>query len=171
MADPVTCVRCAAVGPTCCNTDPARTDLCFPLSGTEAERLRPFAEKLGVPAGVAEGNTRDFIRAMRNLFPDRLEELGLRFPEGGQHLRLALDEHGGCLFLQPEGCALPRSARPWYCQLFPIWIHKGFFDYFTPQACLIAREAGNLRDVFAAAGLDPEEAKAIYISLCRDWEL
>ena len=166
---PFVCARCATVNPTCCRTDPARSDKCFPLSEAEKERLLPHAASLGVPAAMEEENTPEFLKLMRTLFPDKARELARAFPPGGTHLRLPLAGDGSCLFLQEDGCSLPRDARPWYCQLFPVWVLENFFDRFLPEACLLTREARRLQDVFTALGLRRDEAKALYRSLCRDW--
>ncbi|MDL2210026.1 zinc/iron-chelating domain-containing protein [Desulfovibrio sp. OttesenSCG-928-O18] len=163
------CVRCAAVNPTCCRMDPAASAKCFPLSSAERDRLLPYAETLGVVPAETEENTPEFLGLMRILFPDRRAALAKAFPEGEPHLRLPLDDAGNCLFLQEDGCFLPRDARPWYCQLFPIWVRKDYFDRFAPESCLLTHEASRLADVFAALGLTRERAKEMYRALCHDW--
>lgn len=166
---PFVCIRCAAVGPTCCKTLPANRANCFPLSRAEEERLAPHAARMGVPSFATEENTPDFIRHMHALFPDRREILAAVFPLKGTHMRLSLGEKGECLLLREEGCVLPREARPWYCRLFPLWVRNGFFDYFASASCLLAHEARTLGGVFAALGVSREEAAALYRALCRDW--
>lgn len=168
---PFICARCAAVNPTCCRTNPENGDKCFPLSEAEKERLVPHAASLGVPVAEVEYNTPEFLALMFELFPDKKKELRAALPQGGTHLRLPLSADGSCLFLQEDGCFLPRDARPWYCQLFPIWVRQRYFDRFQPEGCLLTREAGRLPEVFTALGLSREEAKSIYLSLCRDWGL
>lgn len=168
---PFTCARCAAVNPTCCRTSPENSARCFPLSEAEKERLAPYAASLGVPAAEIEENTAEFLNLLRVLFPDKKKELSAAFPLGGAHLRLPLSSAGDCLFLRDDGCFLPRCARPWYCQLFPIWVSHNAFDRFQPEACLLTSEARRLPEVFAALGLSREEVKSMYLSLCRDWGL
>lgn len=163
------CARCAAIHPTCCRTDPDATNNCVPLSEAERRRLVPFAEKLGIPSAETEENTEEFLSLMRLLFPDRPSILANAYPLGGAHFRLPLAVDGACLFLRENGCFLPRTARPWYCQLFPIWIREGYFVRMTPQACLITHEVKRLGDVFTAIGLKRETAKEYYRALCRDW--
>lgn len=167
--DSFICARCAAVNPTCCRTDPAASAKCFPLSGAERDRLLPHAGTLGIPAAETEANTPEFLTLMRVLFPDRREALEKAFPAGGAHLRLPLDEEGNCLFLQKYGCFLPRDARPWYCQLFPVWVRKDYFDRFAPETCLLTHEARRLADVFTMLGLTRERAGKMYVALCHDW--
>ena len=167
--EPFICARCATVNPTCCRTDIADSDKCFPLSEAEKERLAPYAASLGIPAAESEENTPEFLRLMRFLFPDDRDALIAAFPPEGRHHRLPLAEDGACLFLREDGCALPRDARPWYCQLFPLWVRRKYFDRFQPESCLLTREAPSLRDVFAALGMTREQAGAVYSSLRHDW--
>ena len=167
--DPFICARCAAVNATCCRTDPAHSDKCFPLSEAEKERLAPHAAAMGVPPAVSEENTQEFLRLMLVLFPDKRKALAKAFPRGGTHWRLPLAEDGTCLFLQEDGCALPRDARPWYCQLFPVWVRQNYFDCFRPESCLLTHEAPRLQDLFAALGMTREQAKSLYLSLSHDW--
>ena len=163
-----TCARCAAVYPTCCRMDPATAHLCFPLSEAEWQRIVAHTEQT---ARVEESNSPDFIKAMRTLFPDKREALAVLFCPSGVHYRLATTAEGACVFLNADGCALPRKGRPWYCQLFPIWIRKGHFDRFAARQCLVTTEARTMSEAFAAVGLTPDEAKRLYQALCRDWGL
>ncbi|SBW10122.1 conserved hypothetical protein [uncultured delta proteobacterium] len=167
--DPFICARCAATGPTCCRTDPAGSDKCFPLSEAEKKRLAPHAASLNVPAAAEEENTPEFLRLMLLLFPDGQKRLAAAFPQGEKHWRLPLAKDGTCLFLQEDGCFLPRDARPWYCQLFPLWVRRNYFDRFQPESCLLTRESPRLQDVFATLGMTHEQAKTVYRSLCHDW--
>lgn len=166
---PCVCARCAAIGPTCCRTDPTGGARCFPLSEAEKERIAPHAAARNLPSAVPEENSPEFLRCIRTLFPDKPAELARAFPPGKTHWRLPLDAAGDCVFLEAAGCALPRGARPWYCQLFPLWVRENRFDRFVPEACLLTREAPRLRDVFTALGMEKEEAVTIYLSLCQDW--
>lgn len=169
--DPFVCARCAAISGTCCRMDPADSGKCFPLSETERARLVPHAARLGVPDAAVERNTPAFHALVLALFPGKKEQIVRAFPPGGVHFRLPLDPGGNCLFLREDGCALPRDARPWYCQLFPVWVRKGYFDWFHAEHCLIARESRSLQDVFAAVELTRGRAGTLYLSLCRDWGL
>lgn len=167
--DPFVCARCAAIHPTCCRTAPANRAGCFPLSEAERARLAPYAAELGVPDSEPEENTPEFLSLVRNLFPGTGKLTSRAFPPGETHLRLPLSDDGTCLFLQEDGCALPRNARPWYCQLFPIWVRGQYFDRFLPETCLLTHEAARLQDVFTAMDLSRERAKTLYLSLCHDW--
>ena len=166
---PFICFRCSRVHPTCCKTDRAGSNKCFPLSEAERERLRFYAATLGVPPAEVEENTKEFHALMQTLFPGRKTDILRMFPPGETHLRLPLSDDGVCMFLQEDGCFLPREARPWYCQLFPLWVRDGFFDRFLPEACLFTYEAKRLEDVFRAMNISREEARDMYLSLCRDW--
>ena len=167
--DPFICARCAMQGPSCCRMENAASGRCFPLSEAEKSRLEPHAAALGVPAAAMEENTPDFLQILRVLFPDRPDRLSQVFPLGGTHWRLPLDDGGTCLFLREDGCALPRDARPWYCQLFPLWVSGNYFDRFQPEFCLLTREVPRLQDVFTSLHMTREQAKMLYDSLCHDW--
>jgi Fe-S-cluster containining protein len=167
--EPLICARCASVNPTCCRTDPADGAACFPLSEAERERLAPHAAALNLPDAGTEENTPEFLRLMLVLFPGGRARLAAAFPRGETHHRLPLAGDGACLFLREDGCALPRDARPWYCQLFPLWVRGEYFDRFRPETCLVTHEAPRLRDAFAALGTTPERVKSLYLSLRRDW--
>lgn len=169
IQDPFVCARCADMYPTCCRTAPANRAGCFPLSEAERARLAPYAEALGVPDSETEKNTPEFLNLVRTLFPGIGKMAARAFPPGGTHLRLPLSGDGACLFLQDDGCSLPRDSRPWYCQLFPIWLRGQYFDRFLPEFCLLTREAVRLQDVFTALGLSRERAKTLYLSLRHDW--
>ncbi len=173
LADALVCVRCATLGPTCCSMDPDETGACFPLSRAEWERLAPHAAQAG--SGVEEArawedNSPEFLRIMKRLFPGqsaRLEEL---FPPGKKHARLAL-KGDGCCFLGPEGCRLPRSARPRYCRIFPFWVQHGRMDCFLPEGCLAVKEGRGLKALLQSLGADEQEIKELYLELRKDWGL
>lgn len=116
-------------------------------------------------------NSPEFITSMRALFPqekDRIEQL---FPPGKRHLSLRLRADGTCVFLGGAGCRLPRFARPWYCLLFPAWMTSLGPSLFTAKGCLIAGRARNPAHGIKLMGVDPDEPRAIFAQLRRDWGL
>ena len=169
--DAFVCLRCAAVNPTCCRMDPTCAHLCFPLSAPEKDRLSPHARAMGLPAAAVEKTSEEFLQAMRSLIPDRKRRINTLFPIPGEHLRLPTAPDGACLFLSEEGCRLPGSARPWYCQLFPMWIRRERLDMFLPGDCLVAREARSLKNSLELLAMTREEVRNLYAALCRDWGL
>ncbi len=166
------CVRCAAKYSTCCRTEPAVAHLCFPLSEAEWQRIAPHAaEACGRPGRTQEENTEAFAQAMKRLFPGYAARVAELFPVPGLRWRLVTTPEGACVFLGPEGCRLPRSVRPWYCLLFPIWVQNGRLDAFDAKECVVCEENRTLPGVLAAVGLTEEEAKALAAALYKDWGL
>jgi Fe-S-cluster containining protein len=111
------------------------------------------------------------MAAMRRLFTLDRDLVRKLFPPGGGHFRLRLGPDGSCVFLGEDGCRLPRQVRPWYCLLFPAWIQGRTATLFQPETCLIARRAGSPAQGLAILGLTPDEARALYEALRRDWGL
>ncbi|MDR1685147.1 MAG: zinc/iron-chelating domain-containing protein [Desulfovibrio sp.] len=165
------CALCAAAGKTCCRADPAQAHLIFPLSPAERRRLAANTADGGETPWAARPNTPDFISAVHSLFPrdkKRIEEL---FPADGEHWSLRLRPDGACVFLDSDGCRLPRGARPGYCLLFPVWIVGGTLTLFASQECLIARKAGSPARCAGLMGTDRAGLSLTYARLRREWGL
>jgi Fe-S-cluster containining protein len=124
-----------------------------------------------MPGRVEDENTPAFIKAMKRLFPGFVHHVEALFPLRGKRWRLATNANGDCVFLGPEGCRLPRDARPWYCKLFPIWLKNGRFDLFTATECVVMEEAHTLAQALQAVQLTAEEARELHVCLYRDWGL
>lgn len=163
------CSRCAEHSGTCCTLTYGQEELCFPLSSQERAAM--------VAAGAQERhfakqeNTEAFVENLCRLFPGEAQRIQALFPLGGSHERLALAENGSCLLLGPEGCKLPRQARPWYCRLFPFWIRSGrrlYFEFPQCQAQLEAKGGGNL---MARLGMTAEGVRSTYTTLRQAWGL
>lgn len=192
------CVRCAALGQTCCGLGeaggpvgagavveaPAPDAECFPVSAAERQRIEAALRELTL-SGLSESqefplsdapfsaheNTPEFIEAMCGLFPGRRTELDRLYPAGGQHLRMKLEADGRCLLLGAHGCILPPEARPWFCRIFPFWVRRGSLCCFTPEDCLAVRESANMRQLLKAFGQEPEDVLRLFANLKRDWGL
>lgn len=171
MQEPCACARCAAIYPTCCRTEPEVAHLCFPLSEAEWLRILPYEIQAALPGRVREENSTVFVSAMKRLFPGHKERVEALFPVPGGRYRLGTTPEGACVFLGSEGCRLPRTARPWYCLLFPVWVQNGRFDIFTAEQCLVSKEFRGLAEVLKAVGLTAEEARELSAALHRDWGL
>jgi Fe-S-cluster containining protein len=170
VADPDICQRCAQGGPTCCCLEPGAEQGCFPLAPAERDRI------LGVLSGAAgafarEANSPAFVENMKALFPGEEELVAELFPEGGFHLRLAVDAAGRCRLLGPQGCVLPREARPHYCRLFPLWPVGRTVMAFAAERCLAWREGRSLRRMLALLQTTEKNVKELHGRLRLAWGL
>jgi len=168
-ADPTVCARCAERWPTCCRLDPGVEEMCFPLSEMEWERI---LEQMGEQGSFAqEPNSLPFVENLKRLFPGEKERIDALFPPYATHLRLATRPDGSCVFLGRQGCVLRQEARPYYCRLFPLWVHGSRLTMFEPARCLAVREGRTLRGVLEALGLTDKEARALFGRLRLAWGL
>ena len=176
------CARCAARFPTCCrmrsaeeleNERPGWEGECFPLSDPEWERLENAARALPAPPPeeltARAPNSPEFLKAMLTLFPGQAERLAASYPAGGSHRRMNLRPDGSCVCLTPQGCCLPRQARPWFCRLFPLWVQRGKLACFAPSDCLAVLENRSLRDLLRVFGGSEAEFLELFEGLRRDW--
>lgn len=167
MADPHVCARCAASGPTCCTLTPGQEEFCFPLS--EIERHRILEAGAGKGFFAQEANTSAFLDNLRKLFPGEEGRLDELFPARGAHFRLATGPDGECKLLGPEGCTLPREARPYYCRLFPLWPQRGEVMVFGAGRCLARQEAHGLNAILRLLGESKENLRHLHGRLRLAW--
>jgi len=176
------CQFCAESGTCCCKTDPALTHLNFPLSGPEWQRLLPYAHlssemreqgasEQGNTFRVAQPNRPEFIASMKTLFPRDKKRLEILFPSNGSHYILRTKEDGACVFLGETGCRLPRSVRPLYCLLFPVWMVEDSLTLCTLEHCLIAQKARSPAHAVALLEQHPALIRELHHALRQDWEL
>ncbi len=83
-------------------------------------------------------------------------------PAGGFHDRLAVTKAGACALLGRQGCRLPRSARPYYCRLYPFWIRDGRQLYFQFSQCLAQKEAAGTAALLSSRGLTNADILDLY---------
>ncbi|MBU1229227.1 MAG: zinc/iron-chelating domain-containing protein [Proteobacteria bacterium] len=172
-ADPVrdadACRRCAETSGTCCSLSPGQEEFCFPLSARE----RADMESAGAEALMffAQENTAAFVDNICRLFPGEDARVRALFPAGGGHDRLALSPSGQCLLLGPEGCRLPREARPYYCRLFPFWVRAGRQMYFEFKDCLALRESRGGAGLLKRLGMTETGVFDLYQRLREAWGL
>jgi hypothetical protein len=171
--DPAACAVCGARGETCCRVEPGGEEFCFPLSPMEWERIREcMGAVLGEKGWFAEEiNTDGFLANLRRLFPGCGAALERLFPAYRPHLRLAVDETGACVFLGPEGCRLPREARPYYCRLYPAWVVGGRVTLFTPEHCEVVARGRNVPGLLRELGTTAAEIRLLYGRLRLAWGL
>jgi Fe-S-cluster containining protein len=168
--EPDVCSRCAAAGPTCCELTPGQEEQCFPLSEMERRRI---VDHLGLDRGVfvSEANSGAFLANMRHLFPRERRVLEALFPETGRHLRLSTDAAGRCVFLRAGGCLLPRSARPYYCRLFPFWMTGGRLTAFVAAGCLVHRQGRTVQAMLALLDCTEAQVRDLHGRLRLAWGL
>jgi Fe-S-cluster containining protein len=120
---------------------------------------------------AAESNTPDFIASMRALFPRDKKRIERLFPPNGTHYALRTRSDGSCVFLGKSGCRLPRSTRPWYCLLFPVWMVENSLTLFRSEHCLIAQKAHSPAHGAALLQQHPARIRELHRSLRLDWGL
>lgn len=163
MIHPDVCSRCAARGRTCCTVSSGDEEFCFPISIPEMRAIRD-AGLGGENSFVLAPNTPGFVRQLSALMPEA--DIRKAFPTQGSHWRLATTAKGDCAFLGREGCCLPRSVRPIYCRLFPLWVFEGSLTWFTAGECLANEECSSLAPMLEAMGTDSAEARALFAEMC-----
>ncbi|EFL50082.1 conserved hypothetical protein [Solidesulfovibrio fructosivorans JJ]] len=168
--NPESCRRCAAAGPTCCTLTPGHEELCFPISEVERHRI---AEHVGLSLGAftPEANSGAFLSCMRRLFPREGKLLESLFPESGRHLRLSVSPGGHCVFLQADGCRLPREARPYYCRLFPFWMADGRVTAFAAASCLVHRQGRTVAGMLTLLAATEGQVRDLHGRLRLAWGL
>ncbi len=164
------CVRCAALGPTCCEISPGQEECCFPVSELERQRI---SDHLALSRGgfVEEANSRAFVANLHRLFPRERRVVDQLFPPGGRHLRLSTDDRGRCQFLSGRGCVLPNEVRPYYCRLFPFWVVAGRLTVFASGACLAHREGRTIPGMLASLEIRAPALLDLHRRLRLSWGL
>lgn len=163
------CRRCAEASGTCCTLSPGQEEFCFPLSARERADME--AAGAGPEMFFSQANTPAFVDNLCRLFPGEGALLRALFPAGGFHDRLAVALTGECLLLGPEGCRLPREARPYYCRLFPFWMRGGRQMYFEFKECQALRESRGGAGLLKRLGMTETGVFDLYHRLREAWGL
>jgi hypothetical protein len=119
----------------------------------------------------SQPNTSAFVDNVSRLFPGEQVRIHELFPPEGVHDRLAVDAGGACLLLGPEGCRLPREARPYYCRLFPFWIRSSRQMYFEFKECQALRESRGGAGLLKRLGMTEPGVFDLYHRLREAWGL
>jgi Fe-S-cluster containining protein len=120
---------------------------------------------------AAEPNAPDFIASMCALFRRDKKRIAHLFPQNGTHYTLRTRSDGSCVFLGKNGCRLPRSARPRYCLLFPVWMVENSLTLFVSEQCLITQKAHSPAHGAVLLQQHPALIRELYNSLRLDWGL
>lgn len=140
-----------------------------------SEPLPPGDFPMPPPGGdkvcAEEENRPDFIASMHSLFKGRKKRINELFPSEGTHMAMRIRADGSCVFLGSSGCRLPRSARPWYCLLFPAWVMGETLILFSSPDCLISRKARGPVHGIALLRSDPATVRELHARLREDWGL
>jgi hypothetical protein len=118
-----------------------------------------------------EENRPDFVASMRALFPGQHKRISRLFPEKGQHWSLRTRADGSCVFVDSEGCRLPRRARPWYCLLYPAWVTGGSLTLFSSPDCLISQKARGPAHGIELMRVSAGLVRMLHAGLTKDWGL
>jgi len=166
--NPHVCARCAAGRPGCCVLKPGEEKIVFPLFPEEVERISAY---LGHRRWLAqEPNRPEFVQVMKRMFPLDQAAVEALFPPGGGHYRLGTDSGGRCVFLEDEGCCLPREIRPYHCRIFPLWM-RGRRLMVLEAECLARREAKTLEELLQSLGTSGPEVRELFRRMRRAWGL
>ena len=158
---------CSEKGEACGEDGEEKLPSCEGLTAPLLPKDKPPEE--GDAICVPEINSPDFLRAMHTLFPREKETLRTLFPETSRHLRMRLRADGSCVFQGRAGCRLPRTLRPWYCLLFPVWIQGNAVTLFMSETCLISRRAQSPVHGLKLLHTTREETRRQYACLRKDW--
>ncbi len=163
------CRRCSAAGGCCCRLSD-NDELVAPISPIEWQELLALVPWAGQPGYVVEeANSPAFVAQMKVLFPHFHRGVARVFPLGGSHLRVATNRIGQCAFLGPDGCLLPYSARPAFCQVYPFWFNGDQLQVFADRSCLALREAETIPELCLLMKTTPELIRRHFVRLCQSW--
>ena len=170
IENPTICSKCAANGPTCCQCGVDKQELVAPLSEAEwhlIQEMVPWTRNGSFV--VREKNTPFFIEEIAKLFPEYPEDIKSSFPINSSHLRLAQNNIGQCNFLGPQGCLLPKVARPHFCNIYPFWFIGRNLQAFENPDCKVLQRQDTVPKICSSLHTHPDELFQVYLSLCLDW--
>lgn len=170
FGDPGICARCSQIGPTCCQCRRGEEELAAMVSERELNQMVVFAPWTADQNFVVRvSNSPAFIRHIKRLFPDRVEDVSRVIPPDGWHYRLFIERSGQCSLLGPSGCLLPRHARPLFCRVFPFWFIGNQLQVFLCDYCLAVQGDRAAPDLFSAMGTTPDHLYQLFDELCHAW--
>ena len=78
---------------------------------------------------------------------------------------------GDCVFRGEAGCRLPREARPWYCNLFPMWVRGEVVMLMDPDGCLLRRETRSPVTAMRLLEMTAADVRRLFAGMLREWNL
>lgn len=165
------CKCCDEMGSSCCRVPKAEQGLIPPISMGEIGYIRKHGGlpgKAGRSFVVRKPNSKPFVKKMLDLFPYRSEEVRHVFPRRGMHYELAIVNER-CILLGPQGCILPRHARPLLCRIYPFWFYGEEPYIFANEQCLALQRCKTVQDLSLALRTNLGELYELYSQLCKRW--
>ncbi len=151
------CAQCHQLGQGCCFSF-GDTSQIFALLPTEIDRMAGASRIPAERFTVQDKISHEFKQILLSLHP----ALAATAP-GNLRVRLKTLANGHCFFLTSEGCALPVTARPYYCRLYPLWfMPDGRMLVLMNPNCLAQKKAAGWRQVLERLAVDEAELRALF---------
>jgi Fe-S-cluster containining protein len=161
--EPASCALCHASGRGCCRLAARGPENVFGL--TQAE-IKAMAKASGLAANqftVSDQASPELIAQAEALHPALARTLN-----HGARLRLKVDSHGICCFLKPDGCSLPRRARPIFCRMYPVFVApQGELVLIFKEDCLAQEGAASPEEVLKRLGQTEKSLRNLHARLLR----
>lgn len=79
---------------------------------------------------------------------------------------------GNCFFLGEQGCSLPRSVRPHYCNIYPFWFipNTKQLNILINPDCLAQKKVSTIIDLMKLFETSRDELYDIYQCILRDYQ-
>ena len=168
--NPMVCGLCSRDGDMCCRCKKGEEELLPPLSDLELNKMEAALTPELFRSAVTEAtNTLLFLKQVRRLFLDGGADVQRVFPSDGTHRRLSIHDNGYCTLLGPDGCFLPKEARPFICRLYPFWFTGHRLQVFQNPGCLALNQSRTVSGLCQQLGTTPDELKILHGKLRQAW--
>ncbi len=179
----IICRECSCADGGCCRSPTPETPG-FPLSPAEVDRLAAYAHLAHRPPGegtitqiplervtMTAPNSPEFLEALEALLPRHKQDIAALFPADGAYRKLRTLPSGDCVFRGEAGCRLPREARPWYCNLFPMWVRGEAVMLMNPDGCRLCRKARSPVTAMRLLEMTAADVRRLFAGMLREWNL
>ncbi len=179
----IICRECSRADGGCCRS-PEPEAPGFPLSPAEVDRLAIYAPLADRPPGkgtieqisleratMTSPNSPEFLEALEALLPRHKQDIAALFPADGVYRKLRTMPSGDCVFRGEAGCRLPREVRPWYCNLFPMWVRGEAVMLMNPDDCRLCREARSPASAMRLLDMTASDVRRLFAGILREWNL